>query len=203
MKGDRIMKTRNNLKRTEFFNGLLIAALIAAVISVAGFTQIAHAAETAKEIDAGVDAALDRFHKQVKGADEAARNAKGLLIMPNVKKAGLIIGGEYGQGALRIDGKTVGYYRIVSGSVGFQIGAEAKDMILAFMTDEVLNKFRASKGWEAGIDGNVAIINVGAGGAATTRNVNEPIVGYVFDVKGLMGDLSLKGAKFSKIDPAQ
>jgi lipid-binding SYLF domain-containing protein len=203
MKGDRIMKTRNTLKRTEFFNGLLIAALIAAVISVAGFTQIARAAETAKEIDAGVDAALDRFHKQVKGADEAARNAKGLLIMPNVKKAGLIIGGEYGQGALRIDGKTVGYYRIVSGSVGFQIGAEAKDMILAFMTDEVLNKFRASKGWEAGIDGNVAIINVGAGGAATTRNVNEPIVGYVFDVKGLMGDLSLKGAKFSKIDPAQ
>ena len=123
--------------------------------------------------------------------------------MPNVKKAGFIIGGEYGTGALRIDGKTVGYYRIVSGSVGFQIGAEAKDMILAFMTDDVLNKFQASKGWEAGIDGNVAIINVGGGGAATTRNVNEPIVGYVFDVKGLMGDLSLKGAKFSKIDPAQ
>ena len=75
-------------------------------------------------------------------------------------------------------------------------------MILAFMTDEVLNKFRTSKGWEAGIDGNVVIINVGGGCAAATRNVNEPIVGYVFDVKGLMGDLSLKGAKFSKIDPA-
>ena len=184
-------------------NGFLVAVLFATILSVAGFSQIARAAETAKEIDAGVDAALDRFHKQVKGADEAARNAKGLLIMPNVKKAGLIIGGEYGTGALRIDGKTVGYYRIVSGSVGFQIGAEAKDMILAFMTDDVLNKFRTSKGWEAGIDGNVALINVGGGGAATTRNVNEPIVGYVFDVKGLMGDISLKGAKFSKIDPAQ
>lgn len=183
-------------------NGFLVAVLFATILSVAGFSQIARAAETAKEIDASVDAALDRFNKQVKGADEAARNAKGLLIMPNVKKAGLIIGGEYGTGALRIDGKTVGYYRIVSGSVGFQIGAEAKDMILAFMTDDVLNKFRTSKGWEAGIDGNVALINVGGGGAATTRNVNEPIVGYVFDVKGLMGDLSLKGAKFSKIDPA-
>jgi lipid-binding SYLF domain-containing protein len=197
------MKRQVLITPATILNGFLIAVLFATILSVAGFTQIARAAATAKEIDAGVDAALDRFHKQVKGADEAARNAKGLLIMPNVKKAGLIIGGEYGTGALRIDGKTVGYYRIVSGSVGFQIGAEAKDMILAFMTDDVLNKFRASKGWEAGIDGNVAIINVGGGGAATTRNVNEPIVGYVFDVKGLMGDLSLKGAKFSKIDPAQ
>lgn len=197
------MKRQVLITPATILNGFLIAVLFATILSVAGFTQIARAAATAKEIDGGVDAALDRFHKQVKGADEAARNAKGLLIMPNVKKAGLIIGGEYGTGALRIDGKTVGYYRIVSGSVGFQIGAEAKDMILAFMTDDVLNKFRASKGWEAGIDGNVAIINVGGGGAATTRNVNEPIVGYVFDVKGLMGDLSLKGAKFSKIDPAQ
>ena len=197
------MKTRTNTKRAEISNVFLMAALIAAVISVVSFSPIARAAETAKEIDAGVDAALDRFYKQVKGAEEAARTAKGLLVMPNVKKAGLIVGGEYGTGALRIDGKTVGYYRIVSGSVGFQIGVEAKDMILAFMTDDVLNKFRASKGWEAGIDGNVAIINVGGGGAATTRNVNEPIVGYVFDVKGLMGDISLKGAKFSKIDPAQ
>jgi lipid-binding SYLF domain-containing protein len=103
---------------------------------------------------------------------------------------------------LKIDGKTVDYYRIVSGSLGLQIGAEAKDIILAFNTDEVLNKFRNSKGWEAGVDGNVAFITVGSGGSATTRNVNEPIVGYVFDVKGLMGDISLKGAKFSKIEPA-
>ncbi len=197
------MKTRTHLKRAEFSNVFLIAALLAVVISVVGISPIVFAAATAKEIDASVDAAMDRFYKQVKSADEVVRNAKGLLVMPNVKKAGFIVGGEYGKGALRIDGKTVGYYRVVSGSVGFQLGVEAKDMILAFMTDEVMNKFRASKGWEAGIDGNVAIIAVGGGGAATTRNVNEPIVGYVFDVKGLMGDISLKGSKFSKIDPAQ
>ena len=197
------MKTQAKMKRTKNSNVFLMTALITAILSVASFSQIASAAATAKEIDASVDAAMDRFYKQVKGADEVARISKGLLIMPNVKKAGFIVGGEYGKGALRIDGKTVGYYRVVSGSVGFQIGAQAKDMILAFMTDEVLDKFRASKGWEAGIDGNVAIIAVGGGGAATTRNVNEPIVGYVFDVKGLMGDISLKGAKFTKIDPAQ
>lgn len=197
------MKTRATMKKAEISIVIMIGVVLSVVISVVGISTIAHAAATAKEIDASVDAAMDRFDKQVKDADEVVRNAKGLLVMPNVKKAGLIVGGEYGKGALIIEGKTVGYYKVVSGSVGFQLGVEAKDMIFAFMTDEVLNKFRASKGWEAGIDGNVAIINVGAGGAATTRNVNEPIVGYVFDVKGLMGDISLKGAKFSKIDPAQ
>jgi lipid-binding SYLF domain-containing protein len=197
------MKTRTQKKSSQISYVFLMTALIAATLFFSLFSQIASAAATAKEIDASADAALDRFYKQVKGADELSRNAKGLLIMPNVKKAGLIIGGEYGKGALRINGNTVGYYRVVSGSIGFQLGVEAKDMILVFMTDEVLNKFRASKGWEAGIDGNVAIIVVGGGGSATTRNVNEPIQGYVFDVKGLMGDISLKGAKFSKIDPAQ
>ena len=197
------MKTQIKVKRAEISIAFMIIALISAILSVVGLAPFAHAAETAKEIDASVDAALDRFYKQVQGADETARNAKGLLIMPNVKKAGIIVGGEYGKGALRVDGNTISYYRVVSGSIGFQIGVEAKDMILAFMTDDVLDKFRASKGWEAGIDGNVALIVVGGGGAATTRNVNEPIVAYIFDVKGLMGDISLKGAKFSKIDPAQ
>jgi len=196
------MKTRTNTKRAEISNVFLIAVLFATVVSVGGFSQIAFA-ETAKEIDASVDAALDRFYKQVKGSEELSREAKAMLIMPNVKKAGFIIGGEYGKGALRIDGKTVDYYRVISGSVGFQIGAEAKDIVILFMQDDALNSFRASKGWEAGVDGNVAIVTVGGGDSVTTRNVKEPISGFVYDVKGLMGDISLKGAKFSKIDMSQ
>ena len=167
------MKTRATVKKAEISIVFMIGVVLSVVISVVGISTIAHAAATAKEIDASVDAAMDRFDKQVKDADEVVRNAKGLLVMPNVKKAGLIVGGEYGKGALIIEGKTVGYYKVISGSVGFQLGVEAKDMILAFMTDEVLNKFRTSKGWEAGIDGNVAVITVGGGGSASTRNVNE------------------------------
>ncbi|CAB1082891.1 Uncharacterized lipoprotein Bmul_4930 [Olavius algarvensis Delta 1 endosymbiont] len=197
------MRVQTKVHNFEISNALMFAIWLSVVISVFGISAVGHAAATAKEIDASADAALDRFYKQVKGADEVVRNAKALLVMPNVKKAGFIVGGEYGKGAMRIGGQTVGYYRVVSGSVGFQLGVEAKDMILAFMTDDVLSRFRSSKGWEAGVDGNVAIITVGGGGSATTRNVNEPIVGYVFDVKGLMGDISLKGAKFTKIDPAK
>jgi lipid-binding SYLF domain-containing protein len=203
MKGYQSMKTRTKVKKAEISILCMISALLSVIIPMVGISTTAHAAATAREIDASADAAMDRFYKQIESADKVVQNAKGLLIMPNVKKAGLIVGGEYGKGALRIEGKTAGYYRVVSGSIGFQLGFEAKDIILAFMTDEVLNQFRDSKGWEAGLDGNVAFIAVGGGGSASTRNVNEPIVGYVFDVKGLLGDISLKGAKFSKIDPDQ
>jgi len=142
---------------------------------------------------------MKRFYNQVEGAKEFARGAKGLLIMPNVKKAAFIVGGEYGEGALRIGGKTAAYYNIVSGSFGLQIGAQAKDIIIAFMTQEALNGFRASDGWEAGVDGNIALITIGAGERVDTRTIKDPIVGFVFDVKGLIADLSLKGAKFTKL----
>lgn len=159
--------------------------------------------KSGREIDASVDVSLERFYKQVDGAREFAKNAKGLLVLPNVKKAAFIIGGEYGQGALRIDGETVDYYNIVSGSFGLQIGAEGKDIIIAFMTDEVLTTFRASQGWEAGVDGNIALITIGAGGRVDTTTTRDPIVGFVFDVKGLIADVSLKGAKITKLDKTE
>lgn len=154
----------------------------------------------AEVIDAKVNVALKRFYKQVKGAKEFDGTAKGLLVMPGVMKAAFIFGGEYGEGALRINGKTAEYYNMVSGSFGFQIGAEAKDIVIAFMTQEALQGFRDSKGWEAGLDGNVALVTVGAGERVDTQTIKDPIVGFVFDVKGLMADLSLKGAKFTKLD---
>ena len=157
-------------------------------------------ADKAKELDAAADAALDRFYKQVKDGKEVAQKAKGLLIMPSVKKGALIIGGEYGRGALRIGGKTVDYYSMVSGSVGFQIGGEAKDIIIAFNSSDALKKFRDSKGWEAGVDGNVALFTKGAGESAVTAMAKDPIVAFIFDVKGLMADMSIKGAKFNKLE---
>jgi lipid-binding SYLF domain-containing protein len=157
-------------------------------------------AKTAKEIDASVDVAIQRFYKQVRGAEEFVKASKGMLVMPSVVKGAFIIGGEYGEGALRVGGKSVDYYNTISGSIGFQIGGQAKDIILLFMTDEALKQFRANNGWEAGIDGNVALITIGAGERADTTTLKDPIVGFVFDAKGLIADISLKGAKFSKLD---
>lgn len=182
--------------KTYYASSLAIAALL---IIVVGIAEYSHCTE-AEEIEVSVNVALKRFYKQVEGAHEFAAQAKGLLVMPNVKKAAFFIGGEYGEGCLRVGGKTENYYNIVSGSIGLQIGAEAKDIIIAFMTTDALNTFRDSWGWEAGVDGNVAFITVGDGERLDTRTIKDPIVGFVFDVKGLIADVSLKGAKFTKLD---
>ena len=188
----------NMLKRFVKIQWSLGILLLITIFSVFSANNLL--AKTAKEIDASVDVAIERFYQQVKGAEQFVKASKGMLVMPNVVKGAFIVGGEYGEGALRIGGKTVDYYNTISGSIGFQIGGEAKDIILLFMTDEALKKFRESKGWEAGVDGNVALISVGAGERADTTTTNSPVVGFVFDAKGLIADISLKGAKFSKLD---
>ncbi len=175
-------------------------SLTCLILLVGSFLTSSSHAATAKEVDVSVDVALERFYKNVKGANEFAKTAKGLLILPNVVKAGFVVGAEYGEGALRIGGKTVDYYNILAGSLGLQIGAQKKDIIIAFMTDEALRQFRESFGWEAGVDGNIAIITVGGGERIDTTTIKDPIVAFVFDVKGLMVDLSLKGSKFTKLD---
>jgi lipid-binding SYLF domain-containing protein len=157
-------------------------------------------AGTAREIDVSVDVALERFYQQVEGAKEFMGASKGMLIMPNVTKGAFFFGAEWGEGALRTGGITIDYYGIAAGSIGLQIGAEKKDIFLLFMTDAALQSFRASNGWEAGVDGNIALINVGAGGRGDTTTIKDPIVGFVLDVKGLMADISLKGSKFTKLD---
>jgi lipid-binding SYLF domain-containing protein len=158
-------------------------------------------AKTAREIDVEVEVAIERFHAQVVGAKQLIEASKGMLVMPNVFKGAFLIGGEYGEGALRVDGKTVDYYSTASGSIGIQIGGQKKDIILLFMTEEALKQFRAAKGWEAGLDGNVAFWKYGAGVREDTTTTKEPIIGFVIDAKGLIADFSFKGAKFSKMDP--
>ena len=180
--------------------GPSVLLFLCLALAWAGLAPASAPAATAKEIDASVEAALDRFYQEVRGAREFASSAKGLLVMPKVKKAALFVGGEYGEGALLIDGQTWGYYNIVSGSFGLSVGAQSKDLIIAFMTTEAINAFRGSRGWEAGVDGNIALIDIGAGERIDTTTLRDPIVAFVFGVKGLMADVSFKGAKFTKLD---
>jgi len=183
--------------RRRFCTAALSAACLTLIFGVF-FASAAHAA-TAKEIDVSVDVALERFNTEVKGAKEFVKSAKGVLVFPSVYKAGFVVGGEYGEGALRIGGKTVDYYNTIAGSWGLQIGGQKKTVILVFMQDEALKKFRAASGWKAGVDGSVALITVGAGEAIDTTNIKDPIVGFVFDQKGLMANLTLEGSKYTKL----
>jgi hypothetical protein len=152
------------------------------------------------EIDPAIlDIALKRFQKEVKGGKEFLQNAKGVLIFPRVIKAGLGIGGEYGEGALRINGRTVDYYSTAAGSIGIQLGGQTKIVIVCFMEDEALKNFRNSAGWKGGVDGSVAMVNLGAGKSVDTITIRDPIVGFVFGQQGLMFNATLEGAKFTKL----
>ncbi len=177
----------------------LIALL--AITSILSIADSAANALTKNEIDAGVSAILTRFQKEVKGGAEYLKAAKGVLVMPHLTKAGFIVGGQYGQGALEEEGKTVQYYSLVSGSLGYQIGAEQYDMVIIFMTNEAMDKFRKSEGWEAGVDAEVTHIKAGANLSVETLRSQHPVAGFVFDQTGLMAGVSLKGAKFTPIHP--
>jgi lipid-binding SYLF domain-containing protein len=176
-----------------------VAAAIIFVLVIAPHFSPGVQARSAKEIDVSVDVALDRFKNEVPGAKEFLNNAKGVLVIPNVIRIGFVFGGEYGEGAMLIDGKTVDYYSIAAGSFGFQFGAQSKHIVIDFMDENALTKFRDSLGWRAGVDGSVALIDLGAGGSVDTKNVQHPIVGFIFGLKGLMVNLSLEGSKFTKL----
>jgi len=158
------------------------------------------AVDSAAVVDAKVNDAIANFKKEVNGADVFLSQSAGYLVFPRVIKVGFGIGGETGDGALRVGGKTAGYYRTSAGSFGFQLGAQAKSIVIAFMTKDSLEKFQNSSGWKVGVDGSVALIDLGAGKTIDSNNIKDPVVGFIFGSKGLMYNLTLEGTKISKVE---
>jgi len=180
--------------------------LIRTVISVVAVLVLGMSssfAASGAEIDAEVNEAIVAFQKDVNGSEVFLKHAAGLLVFPRVVKAGFVLGYERGDGALRVGGKTVDYYRTQGPSFGAQFGAQAKTVVIAFMTKESLQKFRNSSGWKVGVDGSVALIDMGAGKTIDSANIKDPVVGFVFGSKGLMYNLTLEGTKFSKLDKSK
>ena len=175
----------------------LAAVFLAVGVALAGVTPAQ--AASGSEIDASVNATLVRFYEQVSSGKALVEKAKGVLVFPAVFKAGIGIGGEYGEGALQIKGKTVDYYSTAAASIGLQLGAQKKSIVVIFQEDGALAQFRASSGWKAGVDASVAVVTVGAGGEMDTAKLNEPIIGFIIGQAGLMYNLTLEGAKFTKI----
>jgi lipid-binding SYLF domain-containing protein len=181
----------------------VVWAVCVCMVGTLSLSDVSHAA-TAQAIDEGADRALAQFRNQVSGADAFLQNAKGILIFPEVIQAGIGIGGEYGEGVLRIGGSSVAYYSIGAGSIGFQLGAQRKSILVVFLQDQALQNFqaqvRADKSWQVGVDGSIALLNLGAQGSINSATINQPIVGFVFGQSGLMYNLSLQGSKITKLD---
>lgn len=157
-------------------------------------------AETAAEIDENVAASLGRFLTDHGAARDLIDKSAGVLVFPKVVKAGFGFGGEYGEGALRVNGQTVDYYNTVTVSFGFQLGVQMRSVFLVFLTDKALSRFRASDGWEVGVDGSIAVITLGIGETLDTNSIRGPVVAFITDQKGLMYNLTLEGSKMTKIE---
>lgn len=177
----------------RYFRPLLAAALLVLAATPAG-------AGSREELDAEVREAIDELYEHSSAAKELAAKAAGMLVFPKVVKGGIVVGGEYGEGALLIGGRTAAYYNIVAGSIGFQLGLQQKSQVILFMSQRELDKFKKREGWKAGVDGSVALATLGAGGQVDTETAKKPIIGFIYSNKGLMYNLTFEGSKITKID---
>jgi lipid-binding SYLF domain-containing protein len=156
-------------------------------------------AEQRRALDASADSALSRLYAQHRGSKELINSARGVLVFPSVVSAGFIVGAASGQGVLRKGGKSAGYFRMTEGSVGLLAGAQSQAVFILFMTDGALSRFEGSSGWTAGVDASVTMISVGANAEVTTQTAQQEIIGFVMTNAGLMGSVSLNGARITRL----
>ena len=157
-------------------------------------------AASAAEIDREAAAALRALYAATPAAKELGAKAKGILVFPSIVKAGFIVGGQYGEGALLKGGKTVAYYNTVAASYGLQIGAQKFGYALIFMSESAMKYLDNSDGWEIGSGPTIVVVDKGAAGALTTTTAKSEVYAFFFSQQGLMGGLGLQGTKISKLN---
>jgi len=170
-------------------------AIVALTSSAASF------AATETQIDTRVSQTLLYFNTITPENKVLGDKAAGVLVFPRVTKGGVGVAGEFGEGVLQVNGKTVGYYKVGAASVGLTLGLAKHSEIIMFMTQDSLDKFTSSDGWSIGADAGVTVVSTGASGSYDTQTQQKPILGFVFAEKGLIADLSFEGSKISKINP--
>lgn len=174
----------------------LALVLMASLLALAAPFSVADSKET---IDANTIQALARLRAHSPEAGELVDKAYAVLVFPDVVKMGFGVGGEYGEGALQIGGVTQAYYVIAGLSFGLEAGAEYKSEVILFMTEEALRKFRNSRGWQVGVDGAIALPDSGAEKSFDTLTAQGPVLGFIFSNHGMLFNLSLDGAKITRI----
>jgi lipid-binding SYLF domain-containing protein len=179
---------------------LLKTLCLILIVGLAATAAPPRAGAGAAAIDAAANETLHSFVRQIPGARELAQKAAGILVFPSVVKAGIGLGGEYGEGVLLNQQRVAGYYNLISASFGFQLGVQQRSIIIMFMTQDALAGFQNRAGWKVGVDGSVTVITVGVGGSIDSEKVVSPVIGFVLDPKGLMYNLTLEGSKISRIE---
>ncbi len=180
---------------TQIFLGIILFFILIFIPNRSSF------AASASEINSKVDVALQTLYKNSPGASNLAKEAKAILVFPDIVKAGLIVGGQFGNGALRKNGKTVAYYRSVAASYGLQAGVQSFGYVLFFMDESSLQYLEKSKGWEIGSGPSVVVLDEGFGKKMSSTTLRKGVYAFIFDQKGLMAGLGLEGSKITTITP--
>lgn len=192
------MQMKKGRNARKLFEG---AAILLATLMLSGLAAGSAWAASAREIDAQATRALNTLYKTTPGTKALADRAKGVLIFPNIVKAGFLVGGQFGDGALRKKGRTVAYYRSLAASYGFQAGAQSFGYVLFFMDDDSLRYLDQSDGWELGSGPSLVVLDKGFGKNLSTTTLQKGVYAYIFDQKGLMGGIGLQGSKITRISP--
>ena len=188
----------------NFATALIILAIFVTLVACQSTTNAATSSQSsadAAEIDQEVDAALLKLFETTPLANELREKAVGILMFPDVLKAGFIVGAQYGEGALRQNGRTMGYYNTVAASYGLQAGVQGFGYALFFMNNEALAYIDKSSGWEIGVGPSIVIVDEGVAKTMTTTTAQDDVYAFIFDQKGLMAGLGLQGSKITRINP--
>lgn len=180
------------------WRGARWAAAIVTAFALSGDSVLA---ATAQEIDREVTAALQTLYANTPGANDLGNQSKGILVFPNIVKGGFLFAAQYGDGALRQGGNTVGYYRSLAASYGFQAGIESFGYVLFFMDDASLQYLNNSDGWELGTGPTLVVLDQGFGKNFSTTTLQSGVYAFIFNQKGLMGGIGVQGSKITKINP--
>jgi lipid-binding SYLF domain-containing protein len=171
-------------------------------VLVLTFPRISIAA-TAAEINRDADIALEKLYQTTPAAKKMAEVAKGILVFPSIIKAGLVIGGQYGEGVLQVGGEPVGYYKSVAASYGLQAGAQSFGYALFFIDDKSLQYLKASEGWEIGVGPTIVVVDEGAARSLSTSTAQSGIYAFFFNQKGLMAGIGIQGSKITQFEPGK
>jgi lipid-binding SYLF domain-containing protein len=186
--------------------GLILRRQVAALAPVAaiaalGGARAAHAASAAT-LSRDAMSALNSLYAKEPRARKLGEKAIAILVFPKITKAGLLVGGQYGEGALLQGGKALEYYSIAAGSLGLQIGAQTFSYALFFMKQSALDYLRKSDGWSIGSGPSVVVLDKGAAASVTSTTLTEDVYAIPFGQSGLMAGIGLEGSKISRITPS-
>jgi len=157
-------------------------------------------AASAAEINRDAKKVLEKLYKKSSAAKTLGEKAKAILVFPSITKAGFLVGGQYGEGALMKEGKTIAHYNTVSVSYGLQAGVQSYGYALFFMTDSAREYLDRSDGWELGTGPSIVIVDEGAAGGLSTTTARSDVYAFIFSQKGLMAGLGLQGTKVTKME---